>query len=366
MNSKMIAIIAAVAVVAIAVAAFIVLSDDSDENDLPTDGIVITDSLGKEVTIGKAAEDVVIISGNQAEFFQILGLEDKIVGASQTVFNSQDVYKEGFFDNIQNVGKYNGTAIVENIVKTETKFVISPTSMGLKEATINELKNTYGITTIILECFGETMIHDAEQIVKMFASESAKDALDEYKSLYNEVKDKALKAASKDKKDVSFLIQTPTMKGFYTDNSEQAKNAKLIAGHNSLSEWYDSGLDISGTFATPSPESIAAQSQKVGIDYYIVRGSSSKTLDAAAVSAIETLGDYASSVKPIQDGNMYVIHSDVASGCRDYIGFIIYAQIFGINVDADPVKLANEFNEKYGFRGDEYTSLLLNYQPATA
>ncbi len=330
--------------------------------DDPVDTTVeIVDSAGNSYTLDGPLDKVCIISGNQADFFQILDLGDKIAGASQTVFNSESSYKSGFLSNVTNLGKYSDSAaIVENIVTTGVKYVLTPTSMGLKTEAINNLQDNYGITVITLECYGETMIQDAEQIVKMFGSDSAQAKYDEYLSLYNGVKDKAVKSASSVGSDISWIIQTPTMKGYYTDNSEQAKNAATIAGHNSLSEWYDSSLDISGTFATPSAESVAQQSQSVGIDYYIVRGSSSKTLEASAESALSSLGDYAGSVKAIADGNMYVIDSDVASGARDYIGYAVYAQIFGANTGLDLVGLANEFNSKYGFT-EVYETLLYNY-----
>ena len=365
MNSKNVAIVAVVAVIVIAAAAFVVLSKDKGDDKSPTEGIVIIDSLDNEIVIGDPVESVVVISGNEAEFFQILGLEDKIVGASQTVFNNASGYKDDMLDSVKNVGKYNGDAIKENIVATHAKYVLTPTSMGLKEATIADLKNTYQITTIVLECYGETMLRDAEQIVKMFASDSAKEKLDEYVSNYNEVKSKAIEA-SKDL-DFTFLALSPasgSMSGYYTDNSEQAKNIKQLNGRNSLSEWYDKGLDISKTLANPSPESVATQSQTVGIDYYLVRGSSSSSMEDRATSAIAELNDYASSVKTIQEGNMYVIHSDAASGCRDFIGFVVYAEILGAELDLDPVKLINDFNEKYGFK-TTYTALSYHYVPSS-
>ncbi len=323
--------------------------------------IEIVDSAGNTYTLDEPLDKVCIISGNQADFFQILDLGDKLAGASQTVFNSESSYKSGFLSNVTNLGKYSDSAaIVENIVTTGVKYVLTPTSMGLKSEAITSLQDTYGITVITLECYGETMLQDAEQIVKMFGSDTAQAKYDEYLATYNSVKDKAVSSASSIGSDISWLIQTPTMKGYYTDNSEQAKNAATIAGHNSLSEWYDSSLDISGTFATPSAESVAQQSQSVGIDYYIVRGSTSKTLEAMAENALSSLGDYASSVKAITDGNMYVIDSDVASGARDYIGYAVYAQIFGADTGLDLVTLANDFNTKYGFT-ETYETLLYNY-----
>ena len=362
MNMKAIAVGAVIIVVAATVCAAIIMNNGSKDDKLPTEGIVITDSLGKEITIDKTVEKVCIVNSNQAEFFQILDLGDKISGACQGVFD-EPTLKDGFLTDVTNLGKYNGTGIVENIVKTKVKYVITPTSMGIKAADITTLKDQYDITCIVLECYGTTMIQDAEQLVKMFSSNSAKDLLNGYKDLYNSVKNTVIDKAKEAKVDMSFLAHV-AMKGnaFYTDNSELAKNIESVAGHNSLKEWYTT-IDISETYARPNAESVAQQSQSVGIDRLILRSSSSDAnLEATATKFISGfLKDYASSMTTISNGNTYVIHTDITSGCRDFIGFVAFAKIFGIETGQDMVKIANDFNEKYGFKGT-YTELLLNYK----
>ena len=359
MNTKVIAIVAVVIVVAATACAAVLIKGNS-KDDLPTEGIVIKDSLGNEITIGKTVDKVCLVNSNQAEFFQILGLGDKIAGACQGVFDDGSL-KDGFLKDVTNVGKYNGTGIVENIVKTKVKYVLTPTSMGIKSTDITTLKDTYGITCIVLECYGNTMLQDAEQIVKMFSSNSAKKVYDEYKGLYDSVKNVVMDKAKEKKVNMSFLAHV-AMKGnaFYTDNSELAKNIESVAGQNSLNKWYTT-IDLSETYARPDAESVAYQSQNVGIDRLILRSSSSDAnLTATATKFITGfLKEY--DMKTVDDGNTYVIHTDITSGCRDFIGFVAFAKIFGIETGQDMVKIANDFNEKYGFKGT-YTELLLNYK----
>lgn len=364
MSTKVIVAVAIVAVLAVTVTAAAVMNNNGGEDKLPTEGIEITDSLGNKIVVDKTAEKVCIVNSNQAKFFQMFNLEDKMAGACQGVFD-EPTLKDGFLDNATNLGKYNSSGVVEKIVETKVKYVLTPTSMGITAANQTLLKDTYGITCIVLECYGSTMLQDAEQIVKLFSSDSGNKILKEYKELYNSVKNSVLEKASAAKVDKSFLAHV-AMKGnaFYTDNSELAKNIKSVAGHNSLNEWYTS-IDTSETYARPNAESVAQQSQSVGIDRLILRSSSSDaSLNATATKFISGfLNEYASSMKTINDGGVYVIHTDITSGCRDFIGFVAFAEIFGIDTGYDMVKMINDFNQKYEFKGT-YSELLLHYTAA--
>lgn len=163
-NIKAVAILI-VAVLIGSAAGYAMLSNGEDngipggkDNDLPNgegdkDGypssVTITQNDGKKVEVPTPVERICLVNGNAAEFMQVLGVTDRVVGVSDSIKGNPEygyIYKD-----VETIGKFSAPS-GEKILELDSTVVIGQcTSMPIKDPAALE---ALGITVILLDCYG--------------------------------------------------------------------------------------------------------------------------------------------------------------------------------------------------------------------
>lgn len=363
-TKAIIAVVAVVVLVAAGSAVVLMSGGNGDGKDVPAEArdVTVTDSLGNQVTLVAPITSFCTVNTNAAKFFQILGLSDRIVGVDDDTKNYLDAY-----DGVASLGDYknpNG----EKIVQTGAKVIISQSSSrSLSAATEQSLKDNYGITVLRLDCYGENMMRDVQELLKLLGSDSAEKAFGEFKAVYDGVVGTVLEKASAVEGDPSFLFLFASMSSkngtYYNENSELGKIAESIHGHNAL---VDMGVTSTSSTSKPSNETVFDYDQEGKLDFVFIRGTQGKTAEEDYRTFIGTGGglDF-SNLNVVKANRVFVIDTDVLSGPTDYIGYVCIAQAFGIDTGYDAKILMDEFEERYGFN-IEYDYLMKQFPSGTA
>ena len=356
MNANaLIAVIAVAVLVGGGIGIYAIVKDNGsgdDKKEIEPRDVTIKDSLGNDVTVTAPITKVCSVNTSAAEFFKILGVNDRIVGmdtSGKTALGS--VYKD-----VTDIGDYK-TPSGEKIAQTGAKYVISQSSSrSLSTETEQALKDNYGITVLRMDFFGETMMQDVEQLLKILIDEDADKAFQGYKATYDDIvakvkaKTDAYKAAHPDA-NPSFLFLFTSMSStegtYYNEKSELGKITAGLHGHNALT---DMGVTSKTSTSKPSAEKVYDYDEAENLDYVFIRGVDGSTAKDDYATFINTGGNlHFENLNVVADRNVYVIHTDVLSGPRDYVGRVCICEAFGISTGLDYGKLVNDFNEKYGF-----------------
>ncbi|MDD4668510.1 MAG: hypothetical protein WCQ63_04070 [Methanomethylophilus sp.] len=217
-SRNILAVIIACALLLSAGAAAYTYHDNRSEETTSPHDVTITDSLGNQVTVTALVTSICTVNTNAAEFFEVLGVEDRVVSAdSATISSLSEIY-----GNVLDVGSYK-TPSGKKIAESGAAIVVSQSSArSLSSATEQALKDNYGITVLRLDCYGETMLNDVEQLVKIMDSDSAENAYDGCVSTYDSVKDQVLKLSESCSGDPSYLMYFTSMGRYYNENSERS------------------------------------------------------------------------------------------------------------------------------------------------
>ncbi|MCQ2085134.1 MAG: hypothetical protein MJZ21_03185 [archaeon] len=345
-NKAIFAILAVVIVVAAGAAAFIAFGQEKEtEKDPDPHEITIKDSLGKDVTLTVPLTKICTVNTNAAEFIHMFGASDRVVAVDDSLIASMpEIYGKA-----ADCGNYK-TPKGDVIADAGAKVVISQSSSrSLSAATEQALKDNYGITVLRIDCYGETMMDDIETLVKVLDTNKAKNALSDYKSMAKDIRDKVLAKSDASGKHPSYLMFFTSLNKFYNENSELCKIVNKIGGHDSLIDMGDN--PGTGVTSGPSKEVVFNNGQTIGTDIVLIRGIAGNAATADYQKFLDYGGtsyDYTKLKKGALE-DIYVIHTDVLSGPRDYIGYVCIAQAMGIDTGLDYTQLVKDFNEKYGF-----------------
>ncbi len=320
--------------------------------------VTITDAAGKEIDV-KVGSTFLVVSSNQAEWAQILGQEDFVTGMCSGAFNNAVLDEK--LSKKTDVGAY-GSVTADKIADTGCTYLINPKSMGVKAATVAELESNYGIKTIVVNGFGDSMKLDAQNMVKITGV--GQDKYDAYVKEYDEVVAYVTEATKNKDTSLSFLgvlSSTGGSKDFkvYSTTSELGAKIASINGYNGAS---DLGENKSA-WLTITKDAFFEYDQEGNLDYFFIRSTlddADSLLDDYELFYNNNIASYGEELAVVEAGHTFVIETDAASGCRDYIGLVIIADAFGFDVSKyDAVKLMNDFNQKYGFN-KTYTEVLAN------
>ncbi|MBE6524763.1 MAG: hypothetical protein E7Z65_07865 [Thermoplasmata archaeon] len=325
--------------------------------------VTITDAAGNVIDV-KVGSTFVIVSSNQAEWAQILGEEDYVTAMCEGAFDNAVLNDK--MSAKQKLAAYKSVT-AEAIANTGCTYLINPKSMGVPSAIVAQLESTYGIKTIAVNGYGETMLDDAENMVKITGA--GQSAFDDYKALYEEVYNYVKEQTKNKDTDLKFLSCLASTGGkkdlqLYGISSEMGKKIAFINGSNGTVDMGDTG---SSTYLKTTPDKFYDYDQDGNLDYMIIRSTPSTVEGDLKANYTyfynNNIAPLGGELEVVKNGHMFVIETDVASGCRDYIGYIVIAEVFGFDVSKyDALKLANDFNKKYGFKTPTYTELLVNIE----
>ena len=350
MNANIFIAVAAVAILVgggIGVYAIVKDNGDGGEKEIEPREVTIKDSLGNDVTVTAPITKICVTNTNAAEFFKILGVEKRIVGMDTSGKAALgNVYKD-----VADIGDYK-TPSGEKIAETGAKYVISQSSSrSLSTETEQALKDNYGIIVLRIDCFGETMMQDVEQLLKIIISEDADKAFNEYKTYREGIVTAVTQKAKAAEGNPSFLFLFTSMSAtegtYYNEKSELGKIVVSLHGHNALT---DMSVTSKSSTSKPAASKILDYDQLGNLNYVFLRGTATTTPTQDYNTFINTGGDlHFENLNVVSDRNLYVIHTDVLSGPRDYIGYICICEAYGIDTGLDYNKETADFDSKYGF-----------------
>jgi len=341
MNSKVIAAIAAV-IILVCAGAGIALAQNNGGNGEQEHTMTVKNSLGEDVTVTLPLKSICVVNSNAAEFLQIVGTADRVKAVDSAIKTDlSDIY-----GNAANVGSYK-TPDKDVILSSGCKLVISQSSSRSLSADTEAALKESGITVLRLDCYGTTMFDDVATLVKILESSSCSQKFDEYKTAYNTVKSAVLSKSASLGDSASYLLYFTSNKAFYNEKSELNGVVSSVGGHNCLTDIVAPGSGVSNK---PAAESLYDYMKTNSVDYVIIRGTTGTTAQSSYDGYLSYGGTYdLSDCTAGQNKHIYVVHTDVLSGPRDYIGYVCIAEIFGIDTGYDYDQMVKDFNTKYGF-----------------
>lgn len=358
--------IAIVAVVIIVVAACAAVGLNLGKNKSDSSSFTIVDGKGTEFKFDGPIDGVVSVNTNIPKAMKILGYEDQLKGISFYGASTDASNWEKFsplFPNSQHMSVTASMTGEEITQKTGVKYVISPVdSMDVKADKEAEYNNL-GIKVIRLDCNGDTFFEDCEKLITLFGGKDATNSkYDSFNKMYNDVVNTVLeKAKGTSFSDETFLSYFDSGNAFYNQSAEVSKNIEKLYGKNALRNI--SGIDLSHPTCDATQdgmmEKVIETDANAPIDKIFFRGSGKVTSTSSAESAWakSVLNTKYSSLSAIGEGEVYVFNSNVVSGALAYVGFVMYAEIIGIDTGYNVADLVKQYNETYGF--DESSSGLV-------
>ncbi len=353
-KTKTIAIVAVVIIIVAACAA-VGLSKGKSNSD---SSFTIVDGCGTEFKFDGPIDGIVSVNTNIPKAMKILGYEDQLKGISFYSSSSDSTNWEKFsplFPNSEHMTYAKALTGEEIVDKAKVKYVVAPTASMTVTADQEKEYNNLGVQVIRLDCNGDTFFEDIEKLITLFGGKDATNAnYDSFNKMYNDVVNTVLdKAKGTDFSDKTFLTYFNTGKAFYNQTAQVSMNIEQLYGKNALRSI--SGLDLSGVTNSATADGMKESVIKVDadkpIDKIFIRGSSStNTTDAALKvwTGSEICTGY-DSLSAIAEGEVYVFNSDMVSGPLSFVGFVLYAEIIGIDTGYNAAELVEQYNETYGF-----------------
>ena len=359
MNNKIVAFVAVAALCIAAAAVVVYYADSKDNNDGP---VSIVDGSGTTIALDEPLTGTITLGTNILKAMKVLGLTSELKGlsfytsSSATDQSNWDTYSPWFPDATHMSTAQTMTA--EQIM-TVCKYIICPvSSMTLSTSQITSF-NEMGITVIKLDCYGDTALEDIEKLTILFGQKKpTMDAYNNYlstsKGVTDAVKGKVRNAVSSDNDTFLYYLDSGTF--FYNQTSEGSLMIEQIYGKNALRNI--AGLDTSGVSNTANSnlaEVLVAEDAKNSIDKIFIRSTSPAT-ESAAVAVwnncllnTDALYCTLSQISASGTNEIYVFNSNVMSGMLSYVGWIVIAEVCGIDTGYDVADLIQDYNDKYGF-----------------
>lgn len=368
-NTKIAAVAAVIVLIAAAIVVTVAVTDDENGS------FTIVDGKGTEFTFDGPIDGIVSVNTNVPKAMKILGYEDKLKGISfYTSSASKDQENWNLFSPLFPDSKHmsvtNSMTAEEIVANTGVKYVVAPVSSMTVSADQEIQYNTHGIKVIRLDCNGDSTFEDFEKLIKLFnGNDSTNSKYEEYKSIYNEVKNTVKSKVTGTDIEDSFLCYMNSSKTFYNQTSVISNDIEEIYGKNALRNI--SGLNLSGVTNAAGEdgirEALVQLDNNSDIDKIIIRGASG----TSSVSKAQTLWNDSlikqnySGLSAVTADEVYILDSDMMSGTLSYVGFVIYAEICGIDTGYNTSELIDDYNDKYGFT-EENTGLVFKITDGVA
>lgn len=346
-KSIKIAVLAVVVVLVVAAAAFVISNggdgDGGEEDEKKT--VEITQNNGKVITVDVPVQKLCIVNTNAAEFATVLGVQDRVVGVSNTMIKTPT---ESWWADRADIGSY-GEPSAEAILKTGATVIVGQcTSMPIKNV---EALEAQGITVILLDMYGfDHQVNDFKQFATLFPDTDAAKKAEQYGTFFNGLVEKISSETVGIESPVSFIstMGTEADSKYYTANAELSKLLVDICGMKNVAADLTTS---SSSSATIGEDAIVKKYNTDGIDMFILRNST--TYEKAAADIESFL-----STHPIIDGEgmfnemriVKTVDSKVLSGPRCFIGMVYFATTvnpeidFGMTLDS----VIADYNSQFG------------------
>lgn len=358
-DKKIIAIALVAVIVVAGIATAIVVSNNNGSSNKE---YTITDGAGKEIKLSEPVTSLITVNTNAPKAMKLLGLEDYVSGISN--YTSDSAKDAALWEEFQPLFKNAKHMSVtkkmtgEEIYQLGVKYVLAPVDSMTVSEDNEKAYAELGITVVRLDCFGDNMEGDFQTLLRMCLGDkvTTNKAYEAYMKTSNAIINDVLSKV-KPSDDNTFLFYMMTGKGFYNKTSALSEITQKIYGKNALNDI--PGLDLSGVTNAANTdglvEQIIALDEKTPIDKLLIRGSTSVVDEKSAKSywdgkyGLYQQNEMYSKLSAIASGEVYIISSNILSGPLSYVGYVILAEVSGIDTGYDPVKLISEYNKTYGF-----------------
>lgn len=327
MNNKVIAVAAVVIIVIVAIAAGISLSDDDSTGE-----ITVTDCNGDEVTLEGTCDRVVVFSKYIAEAMIVMGVEDKAVGVSNTIYT--DTNYSQYYSNVANVGDAQTSATL--ILTLDADLIICYSSDYCIE-----LVNT-GVPILQIGASKiDEVNHDIEALgIVLGAEDKAAELLDWFNGYYDQI-------VNANPDDTSFIIESSSTSRLTLCGETSTPGVLLEAiGVNNL---------VSGYYVYPEASAVI----EMNPDVIIVATYNSYWNDEKIASYFETIKSRAGwdNITAIQNGDVYMASNDIIGGIRGVIGAMFILSFADDSFsDVDVSAMVDEYN---AIRGTNFNNQMV-------
>ncbi len=365
-DKKIIAIALVAVIVVAGIATAIVVTNNNSTNKEYT----VIDGVGKEIKLSEPVTSLITVNTNAPKAMKILGLDDYVSGISNyTSDMDKDAQLWEMFQPLFKNAKHMSVTkqmTGEEIRELGVKYVLAPTESMTVSADNEKAYAELGITVIRLDCFGDDMDGDFQKLLRICLGDkvTTNDAYEAYMKTSNAVINTVLSKVSPSD-DNTFLFYMMTGKGFYNKTSALSEITQKIYGKNALNDIEN--LDLSGVTNAANTdglvEQIIALDAKTPIDKLFIRGSSSIVDETTAKSywdgkyGLYQQNEKYSGLSAIGSSEIYIVSTNILSGPLSYVGYVILAEIIGIDTGYSAAELISDYNKTYGF--DEATNALV-------
>lgn len=316
---------------------------NGEEGEPESKTITITDSIGRSVELSLPLEKVIVLNGDAAEAMRILKVEEKIVGAPDTVINHAYLGME----DIESVGKWNQPSF-EKMVELEPQVVISYASSSPGEEVIEKLEPA-GIKVVLLDLY-KPDCYDSELLImaEMFGREKEAESFIEWKAKQIAILDQVKEVPSEQKLRVFAMSASKFEQetwGTFGNKSATHQAIERAGGINVAGE-LESYPEISAEWIlekNPDVVFFTDYSKKlVGFDV-----SDFNEADAFKEKVLEN--KIFGKTDAAKEGRIYIIDNQVVGGDKTYLGAIYLAKLFYPEQFAgvDPDKVLQEYFDKW-------------------
>ena len=307
--------------------------------------LTFVDSADRIVTVSMPVERIVVLNSDTARAIRILGVEDRVVGVVDTVYNFPFYFPE--MCTKPSVGTWREFDW-EKIVALETDLVISYIS---KVASVEENLEPFGITVVGLDLYVTDpyeKIFDELGVLAILLGKEEKaqkyiDWHDEYKTLVEDlVKD--------EEKPKVYMTSTAGVIGKTTEVKAAGPGSIgytlcEIAGSESITSDLTEGK---WGYYTVSAEWVLEKNPEIMIvktGYLFGWWDDEATPKKIRDEALEGKGW--DNMNAVVNNKVYVVPWSITSGLEHAYGFVLLAKIFHPEIDIDPTEVYKEFLEEF-------------------
>ncbi|MDD2283374.1 MAG: ABC transporter substrate-binding protein [Syntrophaceticus sp.] len=305
--------------------------------------VTVTDSTGRSVELPQPLEKVVILNTDVAEAMRILGVQDKVVGVSDTVQKDPFI---GMQDK-EVVGTWSEPNF-EKIVEVEPQVVISYASSGAGEEVAEKLKST-DVKVLLLDFYKpEEYDKDLKTLGKVFGKEDQADAFLKWKGEQIAILDK-VKDIKEDEKTSVFTITTNYLAqekwSTYGSGTATAQGLEM-AGLDNVAGELEQYPEVSPEWILEqNPEAIILIDRTDGYLGYEVEG------DTAVKDYYESIKNnkVLSKTDALKNEQFYVISSELLGADKTYLGALYLVKWFYPEqfTNMDPEKSLREYFDEW-------------------
>lgn len=337
---KTVQIISLLAVAVLIIAGGVILL--TNDGDVEASGILITNTDGTTATLPEAAERIVVMNKNSAEALIVLGVGDRVVGASNSTY-SNSAYKQ-FLPNATNVGSSTQPSL-DLIVSLDPDVIIGFSTMKIKN---QDNLVALGYPVIYLDCYIPGQLQD--DITNLGKAVGAEAEAQEYIDYYDEkleiVTDALDTKTASEKADKRVYVEfsSTTYTSGYPAQCEGTSTDVILdtIGVTNVANGLEYGSYVQADWLATTDS-----------DYLFKIYDLSKSTTGSTASEFSNRSCF-QAMPAIDDDEVYLIYNQISYGPRSFCAVLVYTQVFfpDLLTGEDVQDWLEDYNDEFGTEFD--------------